>query len=69
MSAWPVKPFPKFTKRERADLTVRVKDNLRDEMEKIRNLMIDTGDGQKIPLNYVAEIRSAIVRTPSAARM
>ena len=42
------------------DLTVRVKDNLRDEMEKIRNLMIDTGDGQKIPLNYVAEIRSAM---------
>ena len=41
-------------------LTVRVKDNLRDEMEKIRNLMIDTGDGQKIPLNYVAEIRSAM---------
>lgn len=22
--------------------------------------MIDTGDGQKIPLNYVAEIRSAM---------
>ena len=42
------------------DLTVRVKDDLRDEMEKIRNLMIDTGDGQKIPLNYVAEIRSAM---------
>ena len=42
------------------DLTVRVKDDLRDKMEKIRNLMIDTGDGQKIPLNYVAEIRSAM---------
>ena len=29
-------------------------------MEKIRNLMIDTGNGQKIPLNYVAEVRSAM---------
>ena len=49
-----------YEKGKRFDLTVRVKDNLRDEMEKIRNLMIDTGDGQKIPLNYVAEIRSAM---------
>ncbi len=49
-----------YEKGESFDLTVRVKDNLRDEMEKIRNLMIDTGDGQKIPLNYVAEIRSAM---------
>ena len=49
-----------YEKGQRFDLTVRVKDNLRDEMEKIRNLMIDTGDGQKIPLNYVAEIRSAM---------
>ena len=47
-----------YEKGKSFDLTVRVKDNLRDEMEKIRNLMIDTGDGQKIPLNYVAEIRS-----------
>ena len=49
-----------YAKGQSFDLTVRVKDNLRDEMEKIRNLMIDTGDGQKIPLNYVAEIRSAM---------
>ena len=49
-----------YEKEKSFDLTVRVKDNLRDEMEKIRNLMIDTGDGQKIPLNYVAEIRSAM---------
>ena len=49
-----------YEKGESFDLTGRVKDNLRDEMEKIRNLMIDTGDGQKIPLNYVAEIRSAM---------
>ena len=49
-----------YEKGQSFDLTVRVKDNLRDEMEKIRNLKIDTGDGQKIPLNYVAEIRSAM---------
>ena len=49
-----------YEKGKSFDLTVRVKDNLRDEMEKIRNLMINTGDGQKIPLNYVAEIRSAM---------
>ena len=49
-----------YEKGKSFDLKPRVKDNLRDEMEKIRNLMIDTGDGQKIPLNYVAEIRSAM---------
>ena len=49
-----------YEKGKSFDLTVRVKDNLRDEMEKIRYLMIDTGDGQKIPLNYVADIRSAM---------
>ena len=41
-----------YEKGKSFDLTVRVKDDLRDEMEKIRNLMIDT--------NYVAEIRSAM---------
>ena len=49
-----------YEKGKSIDLTVRVKDNLRNEKKKIRNLMIDTGDGQKIPLNYVAEIRSAM---------
>ncbi|MCR6504196.1 efflux RND transporter permease subunit [Bacteroides muris (ex Fokt et al. 2023)] len=49
-----------YEKGKSFDLTVRVKDNLRDETEKIRNLMIDTSDGQKIPLNYVAEIRSTM---------
>ena len=42
------------------DLTVRVRDDLRDRAEKIADLMIDTGDGQKIPLSYVAEIRSSM---------
>ena len=41
------------------DLTVRVREDLRDEADRIRNLMIDTGNGQKIPLSYVAEVRSS----------
>ena len=45
-----------YEKGKSFDLTVRV----RDEMEKIRNLMIDTSDGKKIPLNYIAEVRSAM---------
>ena len=42
------------------DLIVKVKDSSRDEMEKIRNLMVDTNDGQKVPLNYIAEVVSAM---------
>ena len=49
-----------YEKGKNFDLTVRVKEELRDKTEKIRDLMIDTGDGQKIPLNYVAEVRSAM---------
>lgn len=49
-----------YEKGKSFDLTIRVKDDLRDKMEKIRNMMIDTNDGQKLPLNYVAEIRSAM---------
>lgn len=40
------------------DLTVKVKDNERDEMEKIRQLMIDA-KGTKIPLHYVADVISS----------
>ncbi len=39
------------------DLTVKTSDESRATMEDIRNLMIDAG-GKKIPLSYVAEIRS-----------
>jgi len=39
------------------DLTVRLDDEHRNSMEKISNLMIDSNVG-KIPLSYVAEIRS-----------
>ena len=39
------------------DLTVKTSDESRTTMEDIRNLMIDAG-GKKVPLSYVAEIRS-----------
>lgn len=41
------------------NLVVIAKTPYKDEMEKIRNLMIDTGDGKKVPLSYVAEVKSA----------
>ncbi len=42
------------------NLVVRTKDEARNEMEKVRNLMIDTGDGRKVPISYVAEVQSAM---------
>lgn len=39
------------------DLTVKTSDESRATMEDIRNLMIDAG-GKKIPLSYIAEVRS-----------
>ena len=42
------------------NLTVRMRDDLRDQAQKIGNLMIDTSDGQQVPLNYVADIRSTM---------
>ena len=41
------------------NLVVRTEEDYRNEMEKVRNLMIDTPDGQKVPLTYVADVRSA----------
>lgn len=41
------------------DLTVKVNDGFKDEADKIRNLIIDTGDGRKIPFEYVADIVSS----------
>lgn len=41
------------------DLTMKVKDDFRNEIDKLNNLTIDTGDGRKIPLDYVAEITSS----------
>lgn len=42
------------------NLTVRMRDDLRDQAQKIGNLMIDTGNGLQVPLNYVADIRSTM---------
>ena len=41
------------------DLVVRVRHDLHDETDKVRDLMIDTSDGRKVPLSYIADIRSA----------
>lgn len=41
------------------DLVVRTKDEYRNEIDKIRNLMIDTGE-RKVPLHYVANVTSAM---------
>lgn len=44
---------------QRFDLLLRFDDANRGNIENIRNSLIDTHDGQKIPLSYVAEIVSA----------
>lgn len=41
------------------DLTLKVNDDARSSIEKISDLTIDTGDGKKVPLSYVADIKSA----------
>ena len=40
------------------NLVVRTQEDYRNEIEKVRNLMMDTPDGAKIPLSYVADVRS-----------
>lgn len=42
------------------DLIVKVNHDSKDTMEKIKNLLIDTPDGKKVPLNQLAEISSAM---------
>ncbi len=49
-----------YDKGKAFDLIVKVKDSQRDEVEKIRNLTIDTNDGKKVPLNYVANVTSVV---------
>lgn len=49
-----------YEKGKSFDLIVKVKDNYRDEIEKIRNLTIDTSDGKKVPISYVANVVSAM---------
>lgn len=42
------------------NLIVRAKNDVRNEIERIRDLMIDTGDGKKIPVSYVADVVSSM---------
>ena len=42
------------------NLVVRAKNDKRDEIEDVKNLMIDTADGLKIPLCEVADITSSV---------
>ena len=49
-----------YEKGKAFDLIIKVKNNFRDEAEKIRNLMVDTSDGKKVPLSYVADVVSAM---------
>lgn len=49
-----------YEKGKSFDLIVKVQDSFRDEAEKIRNLMVDTQDGKKVPLSYVADVVSAM---------
>lgn len=44
---------------QRFDLVLRFDESNRGNIEKISNTLIDSKDGQKIPLNYVADIVSA----------
>lgn len=42
------------------DLTVKVKQDVKDTMEKLKDLLIDTSDGKKVPIAQLAEIKSAM---------
>ena len=42
------------------NLIVRAKDNVRDETDKVNDLMIDTPTGERIPLSYVADVVSTM---------
>ena len=42
------------------NLIVRAKDNVRDEMGKVKDLMIDTESGERIPISYVADVVSSM---------
>lgn len=41
------------------DLTVKLNEDYRDGTDKIRNMLIEDGSGNKIPLHYVATVTSA----------
>lgn len=54
-----VKVSDVFEDEKAFDLMLRFKEEDRDNMKSIRNALIDTHDGKKIPLHYVADIRSS----------
>jgi Putative silver efflux pump len=41
------------------DLTLKVRDGDRSTMERLADLTVDTPDGKKVPLSYIADINSA----------
>lgn len=41
------------------DLTLKIADSHRESIDDIKRMLIDTGDGQKIPFEYVADIVSS----------
>ncbi len=48
-----------FEEEKKFPLVLRYEDSTRDNLEGIRNSMLDTYDGKKIPLSFVADIKSA----------
>ena len=49
-----------YEKGKAFNLIVRAKDNVRDEMGKVMDLMIDTESGERIPVSYVADVVSSM---------
>ncbi|MGQ8336161.1 efflux RND transporter permease subunit [Sunxiuqinia sp. A32] len=47
-----------FENEKAFDMVLRLDDKYRDNLEAIKNSLIDTHDGQKVPLYYVADIKS-----------
>lgn len=48
-----------YEEEKRFPLVLRYKEEVRSTMESLRNIMIDTYDGRKIPLSFVADIESS----------
>jgi Cu/Ag efflux pump CusA len=49
-----------YEENKRFDLILRFDDDNRGKIDKIKNTYIDAGDGQKIPLSYVADVVSTM---------
>lgn len=48
-----------FEGERRFDIVLKYRDEHRSTLERIRHTMIDAGDGQKIPLELIADVRSS----------